>query len=144
MDEVDAVVDPAAPPCPKCGRPGVPVLYGLPGPEASEAAGEGELVLAGCLLPEKFDHWACRGGGHRWSDPDGERQNAAVRQALRGRPRCRRCGGPSEGLCYEDDPNLDFHARDLRDGATVLLAAPPAGAARPRRRCLHCYRSWSD
>ncbi|MEO3746817.1 hypothetical protein [Plantactinospora sp. B5E13] len=89
VDKAGAAVDPSGPPCPECGRPGVPVLYGLPGPEAGEAAAEGKLRLAGCLLPQTFDHWACTGGGHRWRDT-------------------------------------------------------PAGAARPRRRCRHCYQSWSD
>jgi hypothetical protein len=54
--------------CPKCGGSAVvPILYGLPGPKAFEAAERGEVVLGGCLIPEPpLPRWACRGCGTRW------------------------------------------------------------------------------
>jgi hypothetical protein len=51
-----------APRCPDCpGAPlGVPLVWGLPSPEAFEAADGGELVLAGCLMePGPTPRWAC-------------------------------------------------------------------------------------
>jgi len=33
-----------------CGRPMVPIAYGMPGPELIEASGRGELSLGGCVL----------------------------------------------------------------------------------------------
>lgn len=50
------------PRCPDCpgGPLGVPLLYGLPSPDAFAAAEHGKLVLAGCLMdPGPTPRWAC-------------------------------------------------------------------------------------
>jgi uncharacterized protein with PIN domain len=45
--------------CPACGGKLVPIVYGLPGPEASEAAMRGEIALGGCLVTRDDPHLAC-------------------------------------------------------------------------------------
>lgn len=57
--------------CPKCqsGR-GVPVVYGMPGPELVERARRGEVVLGGCCVQPGIE-WECASCGHEWGiDPD--------------------------------------------------------------------------
>jgi hypothetical protein len=39
---------PAGSPCPRCGRPMVPIVYGYPTPETFESAERGEVVIGGC------------------------------------------------------------------------------------------------
>ncbi|MBW6436292.1 hypothetical protein KZ829_21360 [Actinoplanes hulinensis] len=55
--------------CPECGVAGVPLIFGLPVPEAVAAARSGELALGGCLMPPQPPNWECP-GGHRWRDGD--------------------------------------------------------------------------
>ncbi len=58
------------PACPECHATGVPLLFGLPAPEARDAAADGELVLGGCFLPEEPPpNWQCP-RQHRWRDAD--------------------------------------------------------------------------
>ncbi|TYC19170.1 hypothetical protein FXF52_38075 [Micromonospora sp. MP36] len=57
------------PTCPECGAPGVPLMFGLPVPEARDAAADGHLALGGCLVPEAAPNWQCP-RQHRWWDPD--------------------------------------------------------------------------
>jgi hypothetical protein len=52
-------------PCPQCGSADVaPILYGLPGPDAMDAAKAGSLILGGCE-PHESSH-GCRSCGARW------------------------------------------------------------------------------
>jgi hypothetical protein len=55
--------------CPRCGRAGVPLLFGLVRDAGLAAAAKGrEIVLAGCRVPS--DHppnWTCS-RRHRWLD----------------------------------------------------------------------------
>ncbi|MBG0567593.1 hypothetical protein [Actinoplanes aureus] len=55
--------------CPECGAPGVPLMFGLPVPEAREAAEEGELALGGCVVSADPPNWQCP-RRHRWRDAD--------------------------------------------------------------------------
>jgi hypothetical protein len=55
--------------CPECGAPGVPLMFGLPVPEAWEAASDGRLALGGCLRPDDPPNWRCS-RLHRWRDAD--------------------------------------------------------------------------
>ncbi|MEV6301396.1 hypothetical protein AB0M02_18445 [Actinoplanes sp. NPDC051861] len=57
------------PSCPECGLPGVPLLFGLPVPEARQAAEDGDLALGGCVTPGQAPNWQCA-SGHRWRDAD--------------------------------------------------------------------------
>ncbi|WP_234041002.1 hypothetical protein [Micromonospora coerulea] len=66
LDEYRASVIPA---CPECGAAGVPLLFGLPVPEAVDAAESGDLALGGCLLPDQPPNWQCP-QRHRWHDAD--------------------------------------------------------------------------
>jgi hypothetical protein len=45
-----------SPRCPLCGEEGIPVLYGLPTPEAVEWARQGRYKLGGFVLPYRR-HW---------------------------------------------------------------------------------------
>jgi hypothetical protein len=57
--------EPERPMCPVCGSEGIPVLYGMVGPEAGEAQDRGEVIIAGCLLEPDSPRWGCR-NGHRF------------------------------------------------------------------------------
>ena len=50
--------------CPNCGAQALPILYGLPSPEAIEAQEHGELSLGGCRA--KVENMLCRTCGDRW------------------------------------------------------------------------------
>ena len=52
---------PEGPPCPICGRPGVPIEYGMPGPEMVDEAEAGRIVLGGCVVTGYDPDWACTG-----------------------------------------------------------------------------------
>lgn len=61
------------PTCPICGSPGIPIVYGMPGPDLAEAAGEGRVVLGGCVAGPMMPNWECTGRGrHTWWSGDGE------------------------------------------------------------------------
>ena len=53
--------------CPVCKeRRGVDILYGMPTPEASEAAERGELAIGGCCVPDESPERRCLACGHKW------------------------------------------------------------------------------
>lgn len=55
--------------CPKCGNDtGIPIVYGLPGPDLMESAQRGEVMLGGCLVMDENPDWRCTdaGCGHEW------------------------------------------------------------------------------
>ena len=54
--------------CPQCGRPGVPVLYGMPTPDAVEAADRGEIALGGCVIEDDHATHVCLADDHRWRE----------------------------------------------------------------------------
>ena len=47
----------------------MPLLFGLPVPEARAAAADGQLALGGCIAPKDPENWQCA-RGHRWRDTD--------------------------------------------------------------------------
>lgn len=53
-------------PCPRCGALGLPIVYGLPGPDLFEAAERGEVALGGCELSFDNPLWRCSSGECRW------------------------------------------------------------------------------
>jgi hypothetical protein len=75
IDELDRTVDAVTAlavlaDCPRCGRPGVPILYGLPSPEMAEADERGEIALGGCVIEDDQPTHECP-SGHRWLEPSG-------------------------------------------------------------------------
>jgi hypothetical protein len=59
--------------CPVWGEAtGVPILWGYPTPEDVEKveAGEWDVVLGGCVIPDPFVDVACRACGARWHHED--------------------------------------------------------------------------
>jgi hypothetical protein len=55
--------------CPKCGNDtGIPIVYGLPGPDLMDRAERGEVVLGGCLDMDDNPEWRCMavGCGTEW------------------------------------------------------------------------------
>jgi hypothetical protein len=121
------------------------VLFGLPAPEASEAAADGRLVLAGCLVrgDGSDPQWQCRGrSAHRWTsgDPDSPLWLQAISRELAGRPHCERCGGPSTLLVYRDA--ADIFAPDLAEGRATLTDEPAPPGINAQRRCLNCGNTW--
>ena len=65
--------------CPECGLPGVPLIYGMPGPEAMDAANDGELALGGCVMDEFPANLRCP-NGHEWREPETAQWRARVRR----------------------------------------------------------------
>ena len=46
--------------CPICGQfTGVPIIYGMPGPDDVESAQRGEIALGGCVLDDDMPQWRC-------------------------------------------------------------------------------------
>ncbi len=55
--------------CPACGESaGVPILWGFPTPETVEKvnAGEWDVKLGGCVIPDPYVNVTCRSCGRRW------------------------------------------------------------------------------
>ena len=53
--------------CPECGERAVrPILYGMPTPEAFEAAERGEFILGGCCISPGQANKSCTACG--WDD----------------------------------------------------------------------------
>ncbi len=50
------------PPCPRCGRPSVPIAYGYPSTELMEAAERGAVALGGCVIEDDQPTHQCRVG----------------------------------------------------------------------------------
>jgi hypothetical protein len=121
--------------CPDCGQPGTPILYGLPVPEALEAAAEGLLVLAGCLEPTEPQHWHCP-AGHRWASTD-EQWEAAITAAMHVRPPCSSCGSPSIRLILPDE--AEYFTAELDSGDAVVS---PGLAVQYWYSCTSCVRMW--
>ncbi|WP_225980538.1 hypothetical protein [Micromonospora sp. B006] len=74
--------DEVIPSCPDCHAADVPLLFGLPAPEARKAAAAGELALGGCFIPEEpVPNWQCP-RQHRWHDADERTWNTQLLAAL--------------------------------------------------------------
>ncbi|MDP9442279.1 MAG: uracil-DNA glycosylase [Actinomycetota bacterium] len=58
------IVDP--PTCPTCRSAGVPIVYGVPGPELTSAAERGEVLIGGCVITGDDPTHGCA-QGHEWS-----------------------------------------------------------------------------
>jgi hypothetical protein len=132
--------------CPWCGEAGIPVLFGRPGLEASEAAMEGRIVLAGCLVRGDGSdaQWQCREhASHRWTsgDPESPLWLRAITRELAGRPHCERCGGSSTLLIYRDA--AEIFAPDLAEGRATLTSEPAPAGVNAQHRCLTCGYTWS-
>lgn len=54
--------------CPACGGKLLPIVYGLPGPEACEAAERGEIALGGCIVTGDDPRLACTACGERFGN----------------------------------------------------------------------------
>jgi hypothetical protein len=60
-------------PCPGCGGPGVPIVFGFPGSELIEAEARGEVILGGCCPPMDPRCPMCNGAlssGDPWGSDD--------------------------------------------------------------------------
>lgn len=53
--------DEKAGPCPGCGGPGIPIVFGFPGDDLIEAEARGEVILGGCCLPSDPRCPVCNG-----------------------------------------------------------------------------------
>ena len=69
------------PACPRCGGLGVPLMFGLPVPEARQAAVDGQLALGGCLLPEDPPNWQCA-RRHTWQHADARAWEGRLMEVL--------------------------------------------------------------
>jgi hypothetical protein len=58
-------------PCERCGRPSLPIVYGLPGPGLMEAAERGAVVLGGCAIEDDQPTHQCAAGHPAWRRPHG-------------------------------------------------------------------------
>ena len=69
-DTRDDAPDSAAPACPRCGLPALPVAFGFPSAEMLEAVDKGLLALGGCVVDGDDPDWTCA-HGHSWTLPGG-------------------------------------------------------------------------
>ena len=126
--------------CPRCESAAVPLLLGLPVPAAVEAAKAGQLALGGCLVKNDGTdpNWRCTARGHSWRDGDQALWEAALEQALAGRPHCPRCGSASRMRI--DARDAEWYEREIRSGHAVVVADPdlPGG----EHECLGCGHLW--
>lgn len=65
--------------CPKCAGRAIPILYGLPGPEAEEQARRGEVEIGGCMIGAGEPDWRCTKCGHGWRRPRRADRDAVVK-----------------------------------------------------------------
>lgn len=65
IDDDWPVTEHKPPPCPQCGRPAVPIVYGFPSPGLMEAADRGAVVLGGCVIEGDQPTYQCV-AGHEW------------------------------------------------------------------------------
>jgi hypothetical protein len=131
--------------CPACGGDGAPILFGRPTEEAQEAAREGSLVLAGCLVQGDGSdpQWQCqRDGSHQWTDGDEDSPAwiAAIRRILADRPHCPLCGSASVLLVYEHA--ADIWADNIADGTAVLTTEDAPPGVNAQHRCKACRHTW--
>jgi hypothetical protein len=117
-------------------------VYGLPTPAACEAANEGLLVLAGCLMPEDPDRWQCA-NSHAWKGVDEALPDAFLRAALQGRPRCPACGGPSIAHIYPGTIGEELWADEIATGEVVVAAEAGPPGVNWDQLCLSCRHVWS-
>ena len=53
--------------CPECeSKEVIPIMYGLPSPEAELEREKGKIILGGCLIFEENPNWHCKNCGHEW------------------------------------------------------------------------------
>jgi len=117
-------------------------VYGLPTPAAREAANEGLLVLAGCLMPEDPDRWQCA-NSHAWKGVDEALSDAFLRAALQGRPRCPACGGPSTAHIYPGTIGEELWADEIATGEVVVAAEAGPPGVNWDQLCRSCGHVWS-
>jgi hypothetical protein len=58
--------------CPDCGSSVLPVMYGMPGEEAMNAAERGELFLGGCMIEDVAFRCECGATSHLFDDASAE------------------------------------------------------------------------
>jgi hypothetical protein len=68
--------------CPHCDRREiVPILYGLPGPETLDAASEGKVIVAGCVVSDEDPLAGCLVCGSQWT-PSNDQQTSLLATAF--------------------------------------------------------------
>jgi hypothetical protein len=56
--------------CPGCGRTGVMVVYGMPGPDLLDAAERGGVSIGGCVITGNDPDQQCQSCGQMWKTDD--------------------------------------------------------------------------
>ena len=55
------------PKCPSCGSDNVAIIaFGYPGPEMTEEAERGDIVLGGCCVADDDPEWRCKECKQEW------------------------------------------------------------------------------
>ena len=58
--------------CPRCNSEDVvPIVYGYPGDELTEASMRGEVALGGCVVFPDAPEYTCKNCGHEWREVEG-------------------------------------------------------------------------
>jgi hypothetical protein len=107
--------------CPRCRGAAVPLLVGQLGPVHVEASRAGRLALGGSFVSEDGTdpNWWCTARGHLWHDGDEALWEAAVAEAVAGRPYCPRCGSPSR-LRIDADA-AEQYEQEIHAGQAVVV-----------------------
>jgi len=82
------------PHCPTCGSSNTrEIVYGLPGPDATDASRRDEIVLGGCVVTPESPEWRCNDCQHEWGTQRVTMFVGGVHQTLRpGFRACKDCG----------------------------------------------------
>lgn len=130
--------------CPKCESPAIPLLLGLPGPSATEAAKDNQIALGGCFVAgDGTDpNWVCtKNSKHTWlTGSEDSDWDSAVRAALAGRPHCPVCGAESRIIVAQEV--AQWYQKDIESGnAFVAIEALPPGS-NTQNQCVDCEHVW--
>ncbi|RBY91054.1 hypothetical protein [Blastococcus sp. TF02A-30] len=125
--------------CPGCGwEDSVPLLWGLPDPEAMRLAERGQVALGGCLVMGEDPAFACRSCGLQWGreeEPTADEQELADLLGVRHLDVVRALGA---GWRRESVPDETGHRQWFLSGAPAQVALGVEGPwfvlARPLTR----------
>ena len=122
------------PGCPTCGTVGVPIVYGMPGPELVDAAERGEVFIGGCVITGDDPTHVCA-AGHHWKAP-GRRDAQAASPPHARPPPARTSKSTTPGRHAAPHPDALFD-RDLTSAQATaqrclreLVASSPSGSIR--------------
>ena len=66
LDDDWPLIESTPEPCERCGRPSLPIVYGMPGLGLMELAERGAVILGGCDIEDDPPTHQCQAGHTAW------------------------------------------------------------------------------